>query len=373
MARPGAGQAGGTLRATGHPHGGRGRPRLCIVCRGYFLATLGTIFHGPRVAPALMVRVIACGAEGLGIRGTARGFAGDPQTVLQGWVEAPEPLQAFSRHVLHAVRLRQGQLEALLALLRAVKDHAGSAAEAIERLERTPQGVWVALDPERKVRLALDVGARTLVMAQCVVHHVAQGGAPDGAPLWRTEGLRAYLTALLTPCGSGVHPQRRQATGPLPPPRGRPRPPRLSAQVVTTVRRQRLVRVSPRVVFGPLEAVAPVLSACGWPIKTAFVARLHLDIRPRVAAVGRRVTTRCKGEDGGRQQRAFSQTYHNFGLPHGSVRQPWAPPEPTNGPGGATQGRPWPPAMAGGLSDHIWTLRALRLLRVPPGPQPQAL
>jgi hypothetical protein len=45
----------GNLRANGHPSGGPWRQLLCIVCRGYFLETLGTIFHGKRVAPELIV------------------------------------------------------------------------------------------------------------------------------------------------------------------------------------------------------------------------------------------------------------------------------------------------------------------------------
>jgi hypothetical protein len=69
------------------------------------------------------------------------------------------------------------------------------------------------------------------------------------------------------------------------------------AQVVKTVRRRRLVRVRHRVVFGTLEAAQQVLAACGWQINTAFVERLNLTIRQHVAAVGRRVTTLCKGED----------------------------------------------------------------------------
>ena len=44
-----------------------------------------------------MVRILACVAEGLGIRGTARVFEIDPNTVLQWLVEAAEQLQAFSR------------------------------------------------------------------------------------------------------------------------------------------------------------------------------------------------------------------------------------------------------------------------------------
>lgn len=360
----------GNLRANGHPNGGPWRQLLCIVCRSYFLETLGTIFHGTRVAPELIVRVIACLAEGLGIRGTARVFEVDPNTVLQWLVEAAEQLQAFSRHVLHDVRVRQVQLDELFALLSAVKGHEVSAAEALERLERTPQWVWVAMDPESKLVLAIDVGERTLAMAQRVVHQVAQVLAPDCAPLFLTDGFREYLTALLTHYGQWVQPARQRAHGPTPKPRWMPLPGLLSAQVVKTVRRRRLVDVKHRVVFGTLEAIEQVLSACGWQINTAFVERLNLTIRQHVAAVGRRVSTLCKGEEGLRQQLTLYHCYYNFCLPHASLRVSLPQPLPTHGTGSAKQWRPQTPAMAAGLTDRVWTLREVLLFRVPPSPQP---
>ena len=360
----------GNLRANGHPSGGPWRQLLCIVCRHYFLETLGTIFHGKRTSVELLVRVIACLAEGLGIRGTARVFAVDPNTVLQWLVEAAAQLQAFSRHVLHAVRVRQVQLDELFVLLSAVKAGEVSEAEAIVRLERMAQWVWVAMDPESKLLLAIDVGNHTLAMAQRVVHQVAQVLAPDCAPLFLTDGFQEYLTALLTHYGYWVQPLRRQARGPHLKPRWMPLPHLLYAQVVKTVRRRRLVRVCHRVVFGTLEAVEQVLAACGWQIQTAFVERLNLDIRQRVAAVGRRVTTLCKGEDGMRQQLVLFHAYHNFCLPHASLRVPLAVPVPTNGTGSAKMWHSCTPAMAAGLTDHIWTLREVLLYRVPPWPQP---
>jgi IS1 family transposase len=360
----------GNLRANGHPSGGPWRQLLCIVCRGYFLETLGTIFHGKRTSVDLIVRVIACLAEGLGIRGTARVFEVDPNTVLQWLVEAAEQLRAFSRHVLHDVRVGQVQLDELFALLSAVKDGEVSETEAIKRLERMSRWVWVAMDPESKLLLAIDVGHRTRAMAQRVVHQVAQVLASDCAPLFLTDGFREYLTALLTHYGAWVQPPRRQVTGPTPKPRWMPQPQLLYAQVVKTVRRQRLVDVQPRVVFGSLEAVNHVLAPLGWHINTAFVERLNLSIRQHVAAVGRRVSTLCKGEDGLRQQLALYHVYYNFCLPHASVRQPVPQSEPTNGTGSATQWRPWTPAMAAGLTDRVWTLREVLLFRVPPWPQP---
>jgi len=226
------------------------------------------------------------------------------------------------------------------------------------------------MDPESKLLLVIDVGERTLAMAQRVVHHVAQVLAPDCAPLFLTDGFREYLTALLTHYGQWVQPVRRQATGPAPKPRWMPLPGLLYAQVVKTVRRRRLVRVSHRVVFGTLEAVNAVLAPLGCQINTAFIERLNLTIRQHVAAVGRRVSTLCKGEDGLRQQLALYQVYYNFCLPHASVRQPLPQPASTHGTESATKWCPQTPAMAAGLTDHVWSLREVLLFRVPPWPQP---
>src|ERR671927_514077 len=263
-----------------------------------------------------------------------------------------EQLRAFSRHVLHNVRVRQVQLDELFALLSAVKAGAVSAAEAIERLERSPQWVWVALDPESKLLLTLDVGDRTLAMAQRVVHQVVQVLAPGCVPLFLTDGFKESTTALLAHYGQWVQPARRHATGPAPKPRWMPLPQLLYVQVVKTVRRRRLVRVRSRVVFGTLEAINAVLAPHGWHINTAFVERINLSIRQHVAAVGRRVSTLCKGEDGLRQQLALYQTDDNFCLPHLSLRQALPQPVPTHGTGSVQQWRPWTPAIAAGLTDR---------------------
>jgi hypothetical protein len=229
------------------------------------------------------------------------------------------------------------------------------------------------MDPESKLVLAIDVGKRPLALAQRLVHHVAQVLAPDCAPLFLTDGFREYMTALLTHFGHWVQPSRRQDKGPTPKPRWMPLPQLLDAQVVKTVRRRRLVRVSHRVVFGTSEAVHQVLAAYGWHINTSFIERVNLSMRQQVAAVGRRVSTLCKGEEGLRQQLARYHMYYNFGLPHARLRQALPQPEPTKGTGSAKQWRPCTPAMSAGLTDRVWTLREMLLYRVPPWPQPQAL
>jgi len=48
-------------------------------------------------------------------------------------------------------------------------------------------------------------------------------------------------------------------------------------------------------------------------------------------------------------------------------------PEVTNGRGSAKRWRPCTPAMAAGLTDHVWSLKEVLLYRVPPWPQPQTV
>jgi len=67
----------------------------------------------------------------------------------------------------------------------------------------------VAIDPVTKLLLVLDVGDRTLAMAQRVVHQVVQVLAPACATLFLTDGLKEYMTALLTHYGQWVQPSGR--------------------------------------------------------------------------------------------------------------------------------------------------------------------
>lgn len=361
----------GNLRANGHHSGGPWLQFHCLGCNGYFLETHSTIFHGKRVADEQIVRVLACLAEGLGIRATARVFEAAPNTVLHWLVEAAEQLQAFAAYVLCDVHVNQLQLDELYAVLREVKAGGVSEEEAINRLECSPYWVWTAMDPESKLLLVIDVGTRTLEMAQRVVHQVGQVLASDCVPLFVTDGFREYMRALLTHFGRWMQPPRPQDKGPVPKPRWMPLPQLLYAQVVKQYRRKHVVGVKHRVAFGTREAIKHVLAACGWQINTSFIERLNLDIRQRVAAVGRWVNTLCQGEDSLHQQLVLFQTYHNFVLPHTSLCQALLIPEATNGKGSARVWRPCTPAMAAGLTDHVWSLREGLLFRVPPWPQPQ--
>src|SRR5215831_11233848 len=132
----------GNLNANGHPSGGPWRQLHCSRCGSYFQETHGTPLHGKRVAPDKLVWAVGALAEGLGLRAVARVFEVDPHTVLAWLVEVAEHATAFSQYFLHDVHVTQVQLDALFALLSAVKRGEVSEAEAVERLSRAPHWVW---------------------------------------------------------------------------------------------------------------------------------------------------------------------------------------------------------------------------------------
>ena len=94
--------------------------------------------HGKHAEVERIVHVLACLAEGLGIRATARVFEVAPNTVLHWLVEAAAQLRAFSAYFLCTLHLEQLQLDEVYAVLRDCKAGAISDDEAIQRLERSP-------------------------------------------------------------------------------------------------------------------------------------------------------------------------------------------------------------------------------------------
>jgi hypothetical protein len=74
---------------------------------------------------------------------------------------------------------------------------------------RVPPWVWGVITPLTKLLLTLDVGERTLAMAQRVVHQVVEVLAPGCVPLFLTDRLKKYATTVLTHFGLWVQPRRR--------------------------------------------------------------------------------------------------------------------------------------------------------------------
>lgn len=133
-----------------------------------------------------------------------------------------------------------------------------------------------------------------------------------------------------------------------------------------------MVKVTCRVVYGTLDRVEAILeqTGVGKVINTAFIERVNLSIRQGVAALGRKVLSLAKTDQGLTNQLSLWRAYYNFCLPHTALRIPLPQPQPTKGSGSLKKWQQRSPAMAAGLTNHVWPMAELLLFRVPPHPQP---
>jgi len=361
----------GNIRANGHPNGGPWRQLQCTVCGKFFMETHGTIFYRHRVPAETILLVLKALAEGMGIRQAARVFGVDPNEVLDWLRQAAHHLEAVSRYLLHDLQVSQVQMDELYALISRVGEGSAEGEDMPTHLRqrRSHQWVWAAIDPVSKLLLAVVVGDRSLATAQILIHFVVQVLAPGVVPLFVSDQLMPYATALLTHFGRWVETPRRFRRGRPPKPRWQPLPELLYAQVVKRRVKGRVVEVSYRVVYGAVEAIEAALAPWGWEINTAFIERLHCTARQHIAALGRRVTSVAKTPEGLWQQAMLWWGYYNFCLPHTALRVPLPQPIPTRGKGSPKKWQQRTPAMAAGLTDHVWSLEELLLFQVPPRTQ----
>jgi hypothetical protein len=82
--------------------------------------------------------------------------------------------------------------------------------------------------------------------------------------------------------------------------------------------------------------------------------------------MGRKVNAFSKDHTYLEHHLALSFAYYHFVVPHRGLRQRLAHPLPTKGSGSLKRWVQRTPAMAAGLTDHIWTMDELLSFRVPP-------
>ena len=353
----------GNIVANGHPNGGQWRQLHCTVCGAYFMETTGTIFYRSPLLPDTLCRIIQGLAEGWNLHSIARVFEVDPDTVKACLVRAAEHVDAVSNYLIHDLHLTQVQVDELWALVQSWGDE---DEESLARKQRCQGWVWAGIDADSKLLLATVVGNRKLMYAQLLIHAIASALATGVVPLFLSDQLRHYTTAILTHFGHWVKVPRRSKYGPAPKDRWEPLPELNYAQVVERRVEGRVVEVTRRVVFGCAETITTILSSAGHEIDTAFIERVNLTLRAHIPALGRKVSSFAKTITGLAQQVSLTRTYYNFCLPHRSLRIPLPEPIPTKGNGSPKLWQSRTPAIAAHITDHIWSIQEILLFRVPP-------
>ena len=305
-------------------------------------------------------------AEGLAIRATARIIEVDKDTVCD-W------LPRLGRHCAHVMayhfrnlHLTECQLDELWTFVYKKEEH----LEPIEQLAGLYGDVWiwVAFAPVWKLAPAWGVGKRTLPNARLLVKRLRS--TTDGhIPLFTSDNLPHYADALLDEYGVVLTPPRRHGPGRSALPRRVAPDDLLYAVVVKRRENGHLVEVSTHVVYGTSEKIAAAIEASpvSTKVSTYGVERNNLTIRQHSRRTGRRVNAFSKERDYLEYQLTLSFAYYHFVVPHKGLRQRLSQPVPTNGLGGSP--KKWlerTPAMAAGLTDHVWTMDELLSFRVPP-------
>lgn len=353
--------ARGNICSNGHPNSSIWRQMECIVCETYFMETQGTVFYCNKTSPDKIIFALKTMAEGVGIHSTSRIFDVDANTV-QNWLKkGAEHMEAISHYLMHNLGLSQIQVDELWSLL--------GKRDELATQKRNTRWVWSAIDPQSKLWLGFLIGDRSLEAAQVFIHQVSQVLAPGCVPLFLSDRWKPYAIAILTHFGHWVDISSENGRRRLP--RWMPLPGLRYAQVVKRRVKKRLVSVKQKVIYGSKAGVRHrIRQTIGNVMNTSFVERMNLTLRHHVPALARRTIQIAKTALGLEQQLSLTGGYYNFCLLHSSLRQPLPAPIPTKGDGSPKLWEQRTPAMAVGITDHIWRMEELLLFRAPPWRQP---
>jgi IS1 family transposase/transposase-like protein len=282
----------------------------CTACHREFSEREGTLLARSKLPEDTVVRLLKCQRWGVCDEGTADICDVELKTVHRFQRVAAQRAEGHHRQSVQNVDVKGVQLD-----------------EAHSKL-RPKQVEWVhtALAMGSWFLLWVDFGPRTQDTAATLIAQVI--ARTQALPLFLTDGWKAYTAALLQVMGVVYRRRRRGQVGRKPKPR-LVAPKNLYYAQVVKVRNKagHVVEVSRRVVFGgPRRFVKQLrLRQLGTTIQTAFMERWYGTLRGLVAPLRRR--TRCL---------SWSRSRHR-GKVWLIVRTPRTP------------------AMAIGLTDHVWS------------------
>jgi IS1 family transposase len=177
--------------------------------------------------------------------------------------------------------------------------------------------LWLAIDPLTKILPVLHLGPRTQHAAYMVIHSLRQILAPGCLPLFTSDGLNLYFYALTAHFGQWLDMARRgrkarqwQVAAGL-----------IYGQVKKSYRRRKLMRVTQVMRLGTSAALKAALQGLGFSgrLNTAFIERVNLTVRHRVAALARRTRATAQQAPQLLAHLEWWRAYYHFVRPHASL------------------------------------------------------
>src|SRR6266566_541272 len=323
---------------------GKARARYrCKTCGKTFSAQAGTMFEGLRKPKALIVIVVTLLAYGCPIQAIVQAFGLDERTVASWRDRAGKHCQQVHQAVVH-----QGQLVLV-------------QADEI-RVKGCKMIAWMGLAMMVSTRLWLG-GVVSLTrdrsLADRLLRQVRSCCQPLRALLVCTDGWNAYPGSIRRAIRSKIKETAGRGRACL-----RTWPQLCIAVVIKRTEKKRVVEITRKMVEGTLEQAQVLLSAShgGTVLNTAFIERLNGTIRQRLASL----TRKCR--HAARRLAALESGMWLLGCTYNLC---WPHHELSRRATKAQEGQRevlLTPAMASGLTDHIWSVQELLSHRVAPLP-----
>ena len=342
-----------------------GQPQaLCKACGSSVSIRNGTAYYQLDADPIIFEAGVRALAEGNSLRATGRIVQVDKDTACDWLNRAGQHCRLVMLYFWRDLHVTECQLDELWSFVHTKQEHLPCA-----NLDDETYGdawVWIAFAPAWHLVLAFVIGKRSQESADLLLDQVAFV-TDDHIPFFTSDQLAEYPMALLHTYGTWYQPPRHGDRGRFPEPRRVPKPGLVYAQVVKKREQGRVVDVQSRVVFGDRSQVEALLatSPVSQAINTSFVERDNLTLRQSNRRLTRRSNGFSKDLTWFEKQLWLSLAYYHFVLPHHSLRRSLPEPQPTRGLGSCQRWQPTTPAMAAGMTDHIWTTTELLSYRVP--------
>lgn len=313
----------------------------CEVCGGTFATTKGTIFYRLRTEPTTVILVLTLLAYGCPLQAIVAAFGFDERTVKNWWTKAGGHCQKVHQKVVGQSQLDLGQVQA--DEIRA-KIQGGVIWIAMAMMVSTRLWLGGEISPRRDKALIEALVAQVRTIALCRPLLIAV----DGLPSYVGAFYRAFRSKL-----------PRQGQGG----RAKLRPwPELNLVQVVKQRTAGVLSVERRIVQGCADQIKAIIqtSQGHGGINTAFIERLNATFRERLPHLTRRTRALARQPQTLQAGMFILGCVYNFCTYHDSLRLPFYL---------AKGGCRWlhrTPAIAAGLTDHLWSFEELFLFKVPP-------
>ena len=336
---------------------------ICRECGASVSLRYGTAYHDLTADPGIFETAVRALAEGNSLRSTARIVEIDKDTACDWLHRAACHCRLVLLSLWQDLAVLECQLDELWSFVHTKEGNLDTAKRVCDTYGDA--WVWVAFAPVWRLVLAFVVGKRPQESANLLLERVA-AVTNSAIPLFTSDQLPEYPNALLHVYGQWYQPQRKGARGRFPDPKQRPHPDLLYAQVLKQRERGQVVSVSTKVVFGQAERLEARLqnSLTSQAVNTSFVERQNLTLRQHNRRLTRKTNGFSKDLSWLEKQLWLCLAYYHLVLRHQSLRRELPMRQPTRGTGSPQRWQWVTPAMAAGMTKHVWTTQELLSYRV---------